>query len=102
MDNKTYAHIDNNFNVINVIVSNDELVSTLDGTYIEYSASGEFRANPAGIGCIYDPNNDVFIPKQPYPSWNLNNETFKWEAPIKKPEGPAAWDEVNQVWNTPE
>jgi hypothetical protein len=45
---------------------------------------------------------DAFISPKPLPSWTLNADTLKWEAPIPKPAGPAAWDEISQVWNTPD
>ena len=31
-----------------------------------------FRGNYAGIGMIYDEDNDLFLHKKPYPSWVLN------------------------------
>lgn len=98
---KYYAVLDGDF-VINLIVS-DEDIEFFDGNEcIEYSEDGSFRANPATIGGRYIKDQDVFIPKQPYLSWTLNTSTYKWEPPIEKPEGPAAWDELNKRWNTPE
>ena len=44
-----------------------------------------FRGNYAGIGYVYDTDNDVFYPQQPYPSWVLNNTSWIWEAPIDLP-----------------
>ena len=40
------------------------------------------RGNYAGIGMIYDEDNDIFIHKKPYPSWTLNVEEAKWESPV--------------------
>jgi len=72
-----------------------------------------FRGNFAGIGGIYDSENDVFLEAQPpYPSWILNTSTWLYEAPVALPtqaELPAGvfvqgWDEENQQWllTTPE
>ena len=40
------------------------------------------RKNHAGIGMTYDEERDAFIPKKPYNSWILNEETCLWESPI--------------------
>jgi hypothetical protein len=45
-----------------------------------------FRGNYAMIGGTYDPIRDVFLPKKPYPSMVLNEETFLWEYPIPRPD----------------
>ena len=31
-----------------------------------------FRGNYAGIGMIYDEDNDMFLPKKPYASWVID------------------------------
>jgi hypothetical protein len=43
------------------------------------------RKNFAGIGYTYDEDRDAFIPKKPYNSWILNEQTCLWEAPVAKP-----------------
>ena len=43
------------------------------------------RKNHAGIGYTYDEDRDAFIPKKPYNSWILNEQTCNWEAPVAKP-----------------
>ena len=59
-----------------------------------------FRKNYAGVGYIYDPIRDAFIPPKPYNSWILNDETCNWEPPVKIPiEGKEyQWDEDNKKW----
>ena len=67
----------------------------------EHTSGGiAFRGNFAGIGYTYDQDNDVFIAKQPYDSWTLNTNNWKWEAPIDYPNdgGAYSWDEENQTW----
>ena len=44
------------------------------------------RKNFAGIGYTYDEDRDAFIPKKPYNSWILNEDTCRWEAPVAMPE----------------
>jgi hypothetical protein len=44
------------------------------------------RKNHAGIGMTYDEDRDAFIPKKPYTSWILNEDTCLWEAPVAMPE----------------
>ena len=60
-----------------------------------------FRKNHASIGYTYDEDRDAFIPKKPYNSWILNEQTCNWEAPIAKPDNNNNyyWDENSQTWN---
>lgn len=68
----------------------------------QHSEEGKepFRYNYAGIGYLYDPVRDAFIPPKPFESWILNEETCLWEAPIPKPDASILWwwDEANQQW----
>lgn len=41
------------------------------------------RGNYAGIGHIYDAENDVFYSPQPGAEWVLNKQTWLWEAPVE-------------------
>ena len=40
------------------------------------------RGNYAGIGYIWDEDNNLFYPKSPYASWVLNTTTATWHSPI--------------------
>lgn len=120
-----FAELDTNNVVLQVVViSNDainnepfpqsepigvELCKTIYGkntVWKQTSYNNSFRAHYAAIGYLYDPNYDVFITPQPYPSWTLNTTTFEWEAPIPMPVpyllpkdgGPWIWDEATQSW----
>jgi hypothetical protein len=44
--------------------------------------SKAFRGNYAGIGYIWDEDNNMFYPKKPYASWVLNTTTASWHSPI--------------------
>ena len=59
-----------------------------------------FRKNYAGVGYTYDESKDAFIPPQTYPSWTLNEDTCRWEAPVARPEDGKAyrWKEETISW----
>jgi len=40
------------------------------------------RGNYAGIGYIWDEDNNIFYSKKPYASWVLNTTTATWHSPI--------------------
>ena len=44
--------------------------------------SKAFRGNYAGIGYIWDEDNNLFYPKKPYASWVLNTSEARWQSPI--------------------
>jgi hypothetical protein len=63
-----------------------------------------FRKNYAGIGYTYDEDRDAFIPKKPYNSWILNEQTCNWESPIPIPSDASidkiySWNETTQNWD---
>jgi hypothetical protein len=59
------------------------------------------RKNFAGIGYTYDEDKDAFIPKKPFNSWILNEDTCIWESPIPYPQDNNRynWNEQNQSWD---
>jgi hypothetical protein len=100
--------------VTQVIVAEPEFFHTfLDsspGEWIQtsYSTLGNqhklggtpLRGNYAGIGFIYDRQNDVFYAPQPFPSWTLNQSTWLWNAPVAMPtdDKKYKWDESTTSW----
>jgi len=60
-----------------------------------------FRQNFAGIGMTYDEDRDAFIPKKPFNSWILNENTCLWESPVAYPNDGQQynWNEQNQTWD---
>jgi hypothetical protein len=112
-----FAEIDENNVVLRVIVGVDE---PLDGEAIYCEMTGTtwkktsyntvagqhllggtpFRKNYAGIGYIYDPDKDAFIPPQPAPSWTLDEQTCQWISPVPFPndEKQYFWDEPSVSW----
>jgi len=106
--------------VIQVIVAEasffDTFVDSSPGSWIQtsyntrggvhYGPDGKpdggeaLRGNYAGVGYIYDHQNDVFYAPQPYPSWTLNQITWLWEPPVAYPvDGQQyAWDEATVGW----
>ena len=53
------------------------------------------RGNYAGIGHIWDENNNLFYSKKPYASWVLNTTTASWHSPIG--DAPELTDEQKEV-----
>lgn len=64
------------------------------------SYNGSFRKNYAAIGYKYDLQRDAFIAPKPFASWNLNEQTCQWEAPIQYPNDGQMyrWDEEIGNW----
>ena len=112
-----FAELDENNVVIRVIVvHNNELldengvgqeqkgidfcVSHFGGRWLQTSYNGNFRANYAGEGYVYDPDNDVFIAKKWYPSWVLNETTWDYDPPVSYPTDGNVyyWDENTVSW----
>jgi hypothetical protein len=94
----TYAELNTDNIVINVIVADAEFVATqTDKTYVEYDDN-----NPAGIGYTYNADADVFIGPQPYASWTLDSN-HDWQPPTPMPtdasmENPYEWSEEDLEW----
>ena len=68
---------------------------------IHKSGGTPFRKNHAGIGYTYDEDRDAFIPKKPFNSWILNEQTSQWEAPTPMPNDGKKynWNETNLTWD---
>jgi len=64
------------------------------------SYNANFRKNLAGIGYTYDAALDAFVPPKPFPSWLLNTEICRWQAPTPYPSDGKlySWDEATQSW----
>jgi hypothetical protein len=98
-----WAELDDNNIVIRVLVTDNDdpngdegyqwLVDNLGGRWIQTSYNNRIRKQFAGIGYSYDPDNDVFIQPQPYPSWLLDGN-HDWQAPVPYPE-----DDLIYFWN---
>lgn len=61
--------------------------------YID-SGQPHLRYNFPGVGYLYDPIRDAFIPPKPFDSWILNEEICDWEAPTSYPN-----DGKSYIWN---
>ena len=72
----------------------------LDGLWKQTSYNSNFRKNYAGIGYPYNEQYDLFLPPQPFSSWNFDNNTLQWEAPVPYPNDNKNyyWDETNLIW----
>ena len=82
--------------------------NTRNNTHSSGDNTKALRGNYAGIGMIYDEDNDLFLNKKPYASWVLNKAEARWQSPIgDEPELTAeekkthanAWNEDTQSWD---
>ena len=103
-----FAEIDDNNAVLRVLVVSDdeehrghEFLSVdlgLGGTWIQTSYNDNIRANYAGPGGTYDPDNDVFLDPKPYDDW-VTDDNFRWVPPVRKPDGGLwLWNQENSEW----
>ena len=81
----------------------NKLYNTRD-VWKQTSYNNNIRKNFAGIGFTYDQQRDAFIPKKPYQSWILNENTCQWESPIPIPSDASinkvySWNETTQNWD---
>jgi hypothetical protein len=112
-----FAEIDPAGVVIRVVViHNDELLddagleseakgaafcrALFGGTWVQTSYNATRRKNFAGEGYAFDSQRDAFIPPKPFPSWVLDEDTCRWQAPVPYPSegGLFAWNEATQDW----
>ena len=113
-----WAELDQNNIVTRVLVGSNQdpdegyqwLIDNLGGTWVKtsYNTQGgvhtlggtPLRKNYAGIGYSYDSQRDAFIPPKPFASWNLNEDSCLWEAPVAYPSDGKLyrWDEDTTNW----
>jgi hypothetical protein len=103
-----WAEIDENNIVLRVTVGDNNepdegyqwLLDNLGGTWIKTSYNNNIRGVFAGVGFLYNPDEDIFITPQPYPSWTRNGSF--WEAPTLMPTDGQMyyWSEVDLNWQT--
>jgi len=116
-----FAEIDENNIVTRVIVINN--TELLDGeqesetkgidfceslyghrNWVQTSFNGSMRNNFAGVGDVWDEENNAFYQAQPFESWALD-ENFIWQPPVEYPtveEGSNdiyTWNEEAQTWD---
>ena len=114
----SFAKIGLNGKVIEVLSVNNEVLHDANGVeqeaigidfltkltgyplWVQTSYNHNFRKNHAGIGMTYDEDRDAFIPKKPFNSWILNEDTCLWEAPVVYPSDGQSykWNETIKNW----
>ena len=120
-----FAQLDENNKVINVIVVHNNEIDNASGLsgeakgiqfckdhfgqdtiWKQTSYSGSFRKMFAGFGFTYDASRDAFISPPTFPSWVLNETTWRWESPVPMPSDIGTgtppklylWDEATTSW----
>jgi hypothetical protein len=104
---KTFAEIDSNNIVTNVIQApddataeslkqNDQLITGVK--FVESKNDGSLRVRAPQIGGIYNEAEDRFEHLQPYPSWT-QTANGAWEAPVAKPTAEQSADRHGVQWN---
>jgi len=82
--------------------------NTLNGQHL--LGGTPFRGTYPAKSFTYDPENDIFKPKQPYASWVFNSTSYQWEPPVASPQTTTTidgkevpdlynWNEINQSWD---
>lgn len=95
--------------VVNVVVVSNEHEAEgeaylnglgLEGVWVQTSYNGNFRGKFAGLGDVYNSEEDRFEPAKPFASWVWNEEGYNWQAPVAYPEdgGNYTWDEGSGSW----
>jgi len=84
-----WAEVDKDNKVIRVLVGDNNdpagdegyqwLLDNLGGTWIKTSYNSTIRGNYAGIGCIYLPLEDIFMPPKCHEEAVLNAKSAKWD-----------------------
>jgi hypothetical protein len=99
-----FVEIDNDNIVQRVIVAEQDFINSgVVGDsfrWIQTSYNNNFRKNYAGVGYKYDQARDAFIAPKPYPSWLLDEDTCRWDAPTAYPDDDKRydWDEDTTSW----
>jgi hypothetical protein len=112
-----YAHITNNI-VDQVIVAEADFIASLpdpeNWIQTSYNTIGGVHVDPvtrkpdggtplnknyAGIGYTWD--GAGFASPQPFPSWTLDSNTYRWNAPVSHPSdgGFYKWNEDTKSWD---
>jgi hypothetical protein len=113
-----FAELDENNTVLQVIVVHNNELKGANG--VEYENKGiqfcetlfghanwkqtsynhNIRKQFAAAGYTYDPDKDVFVAPQPFPSWSLDDNS-DWQAPTPRPEDDNlySWNEETQDWD---
>lgn len=109
-----FARLDNNNVVVEVNVVDNAVLDPLDeeGSGVAFLANwsgghsywkqcsynGSIRGRFPGPGFRYDPDADVFVAVQPFPSWVLDSNC-EWQPPTPKPaQDEWIWDEATLSW----
>jgi hypothetical protein len=104
-----FAKLDASNTVVDVVVVNNAdapneetgivfLTALLGaGNWEQCSYNGNMRKQYPGLGYFYDPDANVFIAPQPFPSWALD-ANHDWQPPTPQPGPLFKWNETTLAW----
>ena len=96
----SYAEINSENIVIRVVIAEKDFIDSGalgDPNNWIQSTDGDntiLRKNRAAKGMTYNKDKDVFIESKPFPSFVLNEETYKYEHPVAPPD-----DDKRYIWD---
>jgi len=99
-----FAEIDANNIVLRVIVAEQTFIDSGavgdPSKWVQTSDDGAMRKNYAGVSYTHDAGRDAFIAPKPFPSWTLDEDTCRWQAPTPHPDDGQmyGWDEPTTSW----
>ena len=90
-----YAKINSDNIVENIVICDDQNISSLSGNYVKVTDS----TRNAEINYTYDSTHEKFIRPKIYDSWVFNDTSLEYEAPTEKPSsGEYYWNEEDLEW----
>jgi len=110
-----FSKLDENNKVVQVLVVSNEITTPdgvnedeqlgidflsnlYGGVWKQTSYNNNFRKQFASKDSTYNETGDVFIAKQLFPSWTLD-ENHDWQPPVIQSEGDYIWNESTQSWD---
>lgn len=79
----------------------DNFTDTSPGIWIETFKDGSQRNIYAGVGYLYNHDDDYFYQPSPYSSWTFNTTSKTWEPPVAHPDSDDdsyEWNESSGAW----
>lgn len=114
--NYAFAKIDENSKVVDRLMiserdcmdENEEFSESVGALFMNKLYGGSWLLSEIGgsrkgwgeVGFDYDESRNAFVAPRPFPSWILDEETCRWNAPVPYPNDGLyhSWEEVALGW----